>query len=143
MSEQDNISVAQAWLDAMAAHDFGRLKELRSSDYVLEHPALPGPVGSEEEDAYLHSLTDALPDWHWEIVRIVAQGDFVVINGVRRGTQTGTMTDLGTADVPATGKDLVLRISNTLEIKNGKIVRSSVYYDRLSMLKQLGQIISW
>jgi steroid delta-isomerase-like uncharacterized protein len=143
MSEQDNIHVAQAWLDAMAAHDFDKLKELRSPDYVLEHPALGTPVGGAEEDTYLHGLSNALPDWHWEIVKIIAQGDFVVINGIRRGTQTGIMTDLDIADVPATGKELVLRISNTLEIKDGKVARSSVYYDRLSMLKQLGQVTSW
>lgn len=144
MSEQDNIQTAQKWLEALGEHDIAALKQLRGPGYVVEHPALPGPVGGDEEDEYLERLTDALPDWHWEVTTVIAQGDYVVINGIRRGTQQGPLNDMGgTEIVPATGREMALPISVTLKFENGKIVRSSVYYDRLSMLKQLNQIVTW
>lgn len=143
MSEQDNIRVAEQWLEAICAHDVARLQELRGPGYVVEHPALPGAVGAEEEDAYIRRLTEAFPDWRWEDVRMIAQGDYVVINGIRRGTQSGPLGGSWDEIIPATGKKLSLRISTTLQIKDGKVVRSSVYYDRFVMMKELGQIISW
>ncbi len=141
MSEQDNIRIAEKWIEALTTLDAEQLQELRAPGYVLEHPGFPGQVGAEEEDAYLRRLSEALPDWHWETAQMIAQGDFVVRNGVRRGTHTGTISELGSESVPATGKELVLRISNTLQFENGKVLRSYVYYDRLSLMKQLGLIV--
>jgi steroid delta-isomerase-like uncharacterized protein len=143
MSEQDNIRIAEQWLEALAAHDLARMQDLRAPGYVVEHPALPGPVGAEEEDAYIRRLTEAFPDWRWEDVQMIAQDDLVVINGIRRGTQSGPMGGSWDEILPATGKKLALRISTTLQIQNGKIVHSSVYYDRFGMMKELGQILSW
>lgn len=143
MSEQDNIIVAEKWIKALGAHDLSQLQALRAPGYVVEHPALPGAVGAEEEDAYIRRLTEAFPDWRWEDVQMIAQGDFVVINGIRRGTQSGPIGGSWDEIIPATGKKIALRISTTLQIKDGKIVHSSVYYDRFGMMKELGQIISW
>jgi steroid delta-isomerase-like uncharacterized protein len=143
MSEQENIRIAEQWLEALASHDLNQLQALRAPGYIVEHPALPGPVGAEEEDAYIRRLTEAFPDWRWEDVQIIAQGDYVVINGIRRGTQSGPMGGSWDEIIPATGKKLALRISTTLKIEDGKVVHSSVYYDRFGMMKELGQIISW
>jgi ketosteroid isomerase-like protein len=143
MSEQDNTRVAEKWIEALGAHDLAQLQGLRAPGYVVEHPAMPGPVGAEEEDEYLRRLTEAYPDWRWEDVQIIAQGDYIVINGIRRGTQSGPISGSFDEILPATGKELALRISTTLQLKEGKVVRSSVYYDRLTMMKELGQILSW
>jgi steroid delta-isomerase-like uncharacterized protein len=143
MSEQDNIRIVEQWIEALGAHDVAQMQDLRAPGYTVEHPALPGLVGAEEEDAYIRRLTEAFPDWRWEDVQMIAQGDFVVINGIRRGTQSGPMGGSWDEILPATGKKLALRISTTLQIENGKIVRSSVYYDRFGMMKELGQILSW
>jgi steroid delta-isomerase-like uncharacterized protein len=143
MSEQDNIRIMEQWIEALGAHDVAQMQDLRAPGYTVEHPALPGPVGAEEEDAYIRRLTEAFPDWRWEEVQIIAQGDFVVANGIRRGTQSGPMGGSWDEILPATGKKLALRISTTLQIENGKIVHSSVYYDRFGMMKELGQILSW
>ena len=141
MSEQENIRVAEKWIEALTTYDVGQLQNLRAPGYMLEHPGFPGPVGADEEDAHLRRLAEELPDWRWEVAQIIAQGDFVVRNGIRRGTQLGPMTELGSEIFPPTGKELVLRISNTLQFENGKVLRSFVYYDRLSLMKQLGLLI--
>ncbi len=141
MSEQDNIRVAEQWIEALTTYDIDRLRELRAPGYMLEHPGFPGPVGAEEEDVHLQRLADALPDWHWETAQIIVHGDFVVRNGVRRGTHLGPMTETSGATIAPSGKELVLRISNTLQLENGKVLRSYVYYDRLSLLKQLDLIV--
>jgi predicted ester cyclase len=141
MSDQDNIRVAEEWIRALSRYDADRMHELRAPGYILEHPGYPGPIDGEEEEHHIRRLSEAFPDWHWETAQIVSQGDYVVRNGVRRGTHLGPMTEETGATIAPSGKELVLRISNTLQIKDGKVFRSFVYYDRLSLLKQLGLIV--
>jgi ketosteroid isomerase-like protein len=137
MSEQDNIRIAQQWIGALDPGHIGQLNELRAPGYMVEHPSLPDPVNAAEEDVYLAGLSKALPDWHWEVQHMIAQGDTVVVNGIRTGTYFGPSGKI----VPRTGKTLAIRTSITLTIEDGKVTHCSVYYDRLAMLKQLGQLI--
>jgi predicted ester cyclase len=143
MSEQENVGVVEQWLAALNAHDFQKLDELRGPGYLVEHPSLSGPVSGEEEDVHLRRLTEAFPDWHWEDTQMIAQGDYVAVNGVRKGTQTGPIGGHYDEILHPTGRTLSLRISVVLKIEGGKIVHSSVYYDRLGMMKELGHLASW
>ena len=61
---------------------------------------------------------------------------FAPASTARRASAT-----LADVTIAPSGKELVLRISNTLQLENGKVLRSYVYYDRLSLLKQLDLIV--
>jgi len=142
MSEQDNIRAAEEWIEALTTYDLDKLNALRAPNYILEHPGFPGPVGAEEEDTHLKGLAKRLPGWRWKTEHLIAHEDFVVRNGYRIGTHHGPMTDDSTSlGMSYSDRELVLRISNTLQFENGKVVRSFVYYDRLSLLKQLDLIV--
>ena len=61
MSEQENIRVAEKWIEALTTYDVGQLQNLRAPEYMLEHPGFPGPAGADEEDAHLRRLAEELP----------------------------------------------------------------------------------
>jgi steroid delta-isomerase-like uncharacterized protein len=137
MSEQENIRIAETWMEAVNAHDVSPLENYRAPGFVVEDPGHPGPVGADEENAFLRAIFEAFPDVHWETRQTVAQGDFVVLNLIMSGTQAGPMT-LPDQTLPATGKKMAMPMSNTMQFNNGKVVHASLYYDRLGMLAQLG-----
>jgi steroid delta-isomerase-like uncharacterized protein len=65
-------------------------------------------------------------------LRVVAQGDVVVVEWTATGTHTGTM--LGVA---ATGRTITLRAVSIIEIESGAIARITDYTDRSGLETQL------
>ena len=94
-------------------------------------------MGVEEEIAYTQGVFAASSDVQFDVQQTIAQGDLVVINGIMAGTNDGPSVMAG-QPTPATGKKMVIPVSNTFEFSNGKIVRNSVYYDNLGVGVQLG-----
>ncbi len=138
MSEQENIQVVQKWVEALNAHDVSRFDEYRAPGYLFDVPDFPGPVGVDEEIVYTRGIFQAFSDLHFDPKRTIAQGDFVVVNGVMTGTHDGPMAMSNGQTLPATGKKGAIAVSNTFELADGKIVRNSLYYDNLGMMVQLG-----
>jgi len=138
MSEQDNLQVAEKWIEAVNAHDFGAWEEMRSPEYLWEGPGMPGPAGADAEVTYMEGAYQAFPDLHIEVVQTIAQGDLVVVNGLIVGTNQGSMTMPDGQTLPATGKKWNIPFSETLEFADGKILHRSMYSDRMEQMAQLG-----
>ena len=138
MSEQDNIQVAQKWIEALNAHDVSQFDKYRGPGYLFDVPDFPGPVGVDEEITFTQAIFEAFPDMRFDAKQTIAQGDFVVMNGVMAGTHDGPLAMPNGQTVPATGKKATVPLSDTFEVANGKIVRNSLYYDNLGMMVQLG-----
>jgi predicted ester cyclase len=138
MSEQDNIRIAERWFDAMSAHDLSLQEGLRAPGYIFEAPDYPGPVGAKEDKAYTSGVIGALPDLHVEIAQIIAQDDFVVVNATLTGTNNGPLTLPNGQTVPASGKKMVMPLSNTFQFANGQVAHCWLYYDRLGAMAQSG-----
>jgi len=51
---------------------------------------------------------------------------------------TPALLETGMATDPATGKQVVLKVSETYELKGGKIARVWGFFDPVSLLGQLG-----
>ena len=62
----------------------------------------------------------------------------MVFNGTVTGTNDGPMATATGDTMPPTGKKVAVPVSNTFEFANGKVVRNSIYCDRLGMMAQLG-----
>ena len=138
MSEQDNVKVAMALFDNLNAHDLDKNHALQSDDVKFEAPGAPGALDRAQGRAYTQGFITAFPDLHFDIKLTVAQGDHVVVNYVGTGTHTGPLTTPSGGTIPPTGKKAAVPGSNTLEIKNGKITHSWVYFDMVTLLGQLG-----
>lgn len=107
------------------------LKDLVSDDYV-------GINGEKGAIAFQHAvspLIDAFPDAHWTIEEIIAEGNKVVVRQQLTGTHTHTFMQ-----IPATGKHITNNGIAIYELKNGKIVSSSLQSDRLGFLQELNAV---
>jgi steroid delta-isomerase-like uncharacterized protein len=75
----------------------------------------------------------AAPDLEMTVERIDTERDFVVVDWIARGTNTGKGNG-----VPATGKKVVIRGNSRFRVANGKIVEVWNNFDRDEIFRQLG-----
>jgi len=75
----------------------------------------------------------AAPDLAMTVERIDTERDFVVVDWIARGTNTGKGNG-----VPATGKKVVIRGNSRFRVANGKIVEVWNNFDHDEIFRQLG-----
>jgi steroid delta-isomerase-like uncharacterized protein len=138
MSTADNVKIVQASWDAINAHNLDALERTQAANFSAMAPGAPGPLNSAGNKAYIQGFITAFPDLHFNIVRTVAEGDYVVTEWVATGTHTGPLVSPSGQNVPPTGKKATTHGSNTFEVKNGKLSSARVYWDMVELLGQLG-----
>jgi predicted ester cyclase len=75
----------------------------------------------------------AFPDFHFEADQIIASGDYVVARWHVTGTHKGEFNGIS-----PTNRQVSSRGCTVSEIRNGRVVKSSMYSDQLAILRQLG-----
>jgi len=138
MSEQEHIKVAQADYEAFNAHELDTFSRLRAPDFMGEGTGAPAALNVEHYRMFLQGYLTAFPDAHIDVILMIAQGDYVVSLWTGTGTHTGPLRTPSGGSIPATGKKVVLKACDIYELKGGKIVRSWNFFDRASLLGQLG-----
>lgn len=136
MAEKDNREFARKAIAAINEHNIDSYLQNVDDSYVGESETLPGPVhGREGARQSLQTMLQAFPDIHLEIEELISSGDHVISRVLLTGTHKGTF-----AGVAATHKKAKWHACNIVEVKNGKAVRSRIYADNVSLLRQLGVI---
>ena len=138
MFEQENSNVIQASYAAWNAHDLETYSQLRTEDFLSEQPGAPAPLNREQSRLFAQVYQTAFPDARIEVTLLIAQGTYVVAHTTATGTHTGPLSTPTGRSIPATGKPVVMKASETHELKGGKIVRSWSFADLASLLGQLG-----
>jgi predicted ester cyclase len=85
------------------------------------------------------SFAAAVPDGRHTIVRVVSDGDRCAIEGLWTGTHTGSMAGPA-GEVPPTGRSISLPFCGLATRRDGRIDTVTVYFDRMTMLAQLGLV---
>ncbi len=96
------------------------------------------PSGPETAEAFKQRLTmqlTALPDMHFTVDDMVAEGDKVAA----RWTATGTHK-VPIMGIPPTGKQVTIRGNGYIRCEGGKIVEDWTLHDALGMMQQLGVV---
>lgn len=128
---------------ATAAHDVDGFMALVADDAVFRGP---GGVdgyevrGHEAIRAMAESFEVAYPDMKVEVRGRYVDGDTVVSEVLSTATHTGPITLATGGRLEATGRTLRERSVYIHRVVNGKIVEETVYYDRHTVLEQLGQL---
>lgn len=94
---------------------------------------LSSSMDIEEQKEFVRAQLAALGNLRLTILNLLAEGDQVAIHWRIDGTHEGDF--LGVA---ATGKLVTFQGIAWLRIVDGKIVEDTVYWDKLSILQQLG-----
>jgi steroid delta-isomerase-like uncharacterized protein len=81
---------------------------------------------------------DAFSDIAHRVVSYIEEGDAFADEWVFVGTHTGPLVMPDGTEIPATGKRVEMPGMEVVVMRDGKIVRNTLYYDNLAVAGQLG-----
>ncbi len=125
--------------EALAARDMAALRELCGADYVWHGSPDPGDdvVGLDAFAESVASFYDSFPDCEVEVLDVLAEGDRAVVRFRETGTHDGAFMGIA-----PTGR----RVSNygiaIYRARDGRLVEEWSVSDQLSLLRQLGAVVS-
>ena len=134
----DNAELARRLHEAWNERSFDEIAEAVAPDSTITIVGSGDTFeGVEGARTYNTMWSDAFPDGEVTVDRVIASGDWVVVEFTGRGTHTGTLvTSMG--EIPATGRSLTLQLCDVMEFKDGKVRSQKTYFDSGSMMAQLG-----
>ena len=139
MNVEDNIKVIDAVDRAVNTRDWKAFDEKHSQNVLAYSPLTEEPTkGIEEHREAVRGLTISFPDFHIKTERCFGQGEWLCTEFIITGTHKAPLKSDGGQVIPPTNKKLRLPLISIMKIKDGKIVEERTYYDRLTMLAQLG-----
>jgi steroid delta-isomerase-like uncharacterized protein len=134
---QANVQVARDSFDALNEQDLDRYDKFMPDNVRVDSPGVRSPMDRWQQHDYLDGLLGAFPGAHFEITRVIAQGDHVVVDWIASGTQTQPLQSPDGQTFPASDKQVRLPASTTLEVRQGKIRRAWNYWDMGSLIAQI------
>ena len=138
MTTTDNVPVARIFHEAWAERDPDRGATVIADD--CEFVDVPRGELQRGAEGYRHDYArwrTAFPDGTVAITRIIAEGDWVVVEYTNSGTNTGPLhTAIG--NFPPTNRKIEVHYCSVMQIKNGKVISGCDYYDVSTILRQLG-----
>ena len=134
MSTEKNKAIVRRLFEEMMKGNLAIADELIAADYA-QHSVFGIPNGREGFKQFFMAFAAAVPDSHFVIEDVIAEGDKVVTRLTVTGTQTGTLRG-----IPPTEKKFSMRGIDIFRVVDGKIVEHWDAVDQLGMLQQLGVI---
>ena len=132
----DAETVVRHWIDAYNRSDWELDLALLAPDAVTEVIAR-NEVSTDplESQRGARAFKDAFPDLHVEIDNLVVAEPFVVVEWRATGTNTGPF-----AGAEPTGLTFTRRGVGVAEVHDGRITAYRDYFDRATMLSQIGRM---
>jgi steroid delta-isomerase-like uncharacterized protein len=128
-----NKAVVRSFVQAWNIRDFDRFDALMGDRAVLRIGGGAVPCDPSATRAIAHEWTTAFPDWRFELLALIAEGDRVVAHMPYTGTHRGPI--LGVAP---TGRWCSVDEIVIFQLAEGKIVEAWEVYDEAGMWRQLG-----
>lgn len=127
--------------DAWNNHDANLLASCFENGGTFFSPAAGQALSGPAIAGFTQGLFTAMPDIHVDVQSVDQFGNGMVVERwVVKGTWSQPFPAGPLAGKPATGKSFVLPGVSILEIKNGKIMNDTQYWDQLAFLSQIGAI---
>ena len=139
--EERNKAIARRYYDDIFNQgNLAVADEILTPDFIFTVSSYPEPIHGREafKEQLVMMMRAALPDWHFTVKDMVAQGDTVVGHWIASGTHTGQPLRLTGGTVPANGKRFEIEGMSWFRIVNGKITEALINEDALGMVIQLG-----
>ncbi len=132
MSLAENRAITLRMFELVNAGQFEALGEVVDTNFLDHGPGQGGGLAGLQRG--LHMMHAALPNLHFGVDQVIAEGDVVAI----RGNLTATFTGGPFWGVPATGKSAKWLSFMVMKLSGGKIVERWVNADTWGMLQQVG-----
>ena len=134
-------TISRQWIDAVNAHDPAGIRAVLADDFIWELGNSSTQGANASVDAWRLWFL-GFPDFSFEVIQALAQGDFVVLQLRMRGTHTGEFRFRGTQSM-----EIALAPSNRAfdlpgcaihQHQAGKIARLWAYWDTGTLMHQIG-----
>ncbi len=134
-TEENKTFVRRIWEEAGSQGNFGIIDEAIAPNFLYHTSALPEYHGPEGFKRFFGEHRSGVPDLHYTLYDLLAEGDQVAVRWTASGIQTGTLMG-----VPPTGKQVTVPGISIFRIAHGKIEEGQTVWDALGALQQLGVI---
>jgi predicted ester cyclase len=138
MSAQENKEIALSLFEALNARDLSLWSKHLAQDYIAEHPGVSVPLDKTRSMGYHQRFVTALPNIHFEVLHVLAEGDQVLIHWMASGAHEERLATLTGETIPPTRRRARVSGAMLTEVREGKIVSDWSYWDQLSLMAQLG-----
>jgi hydroxyacylglutathione hydrolase len=133
----DTTRVAREYFGALGRAERDAQQRYYAADARAHLHGVLDPCGRDEMASFFADLFDAFPDWRFEILETVAEGDGVAVRWRARGTFAGPGSFMGFepngARVDIEGVDLV-------RVRDGRISAIEAYMNGAELARQLGAL---
>lgn len=133
MGIEENKAVVRRWVDATNEQRLDLLDDLFTADTYDNVGKRSGVAWWKEVFGFLY---ETLPDWHWSLDDMVAEGDRVVARLTVLGTHQGSAIPF-LQGVQPTGRPIVWTHHHTFRFTDGKIAEHWANRDDLGFLRQV------
>ena len=137
-AELSNVDRLRAQMAAYNSHDVKGVDAFNSPDFVYHDMTMPADQTAKESSASTANFFKAFPDAKLVPGPAWGAGSYVVMTGRFEGTNTGAMPAMGIKK--PTGKTVSVRYLDITRWEGGKLKEERLFYDGMSMARQLGQI---
>ncbi|HEX6687952.1 MAG TPA: ester cyclase [Solirubrobacterales bacterium] len=128
---------ARAYFEAIAARDLDAMTSFYEPGGTGELHGLVELTAPDSYRAWFANLFAAFPDFHFEILDVVAEGDKAAVHWHATGTFNGGVRFEG---VDPTGARIDLTGCDLLTVRDGRIHRNDAYLNGAQMAQQLGAL---
>ena len=138
MNETERI--CRIWHESWEMRDPDRGAAIIHPDCRFEDVARgEAQVGPEAYKRDYERWRTAFPEGTLEVVNVLVDGEWALIEFVNRGHQTGPLeSSLGT--FPPSGRYMEARYASVMRVRDGLVVEGRDYYDSAGIARQLGLI---
>ena len=130
-----NKQLFLAMIDRVVARDDWAAAASFFTDDFVAHGAGPQPTTLDGLQRLTRAWRAAFPDWHDEILDIVAERDLVVARLRASGTHLGRL-----ADIEPTGESCQWGMIEIIRVRNGKIAEQWGYSDFADVMTRLRKV---
>ena len=135
MSEQSNRELIVRHFDEVFNRgNLAFVEEAYTENAIIHDAILPNvPAGPGGIRRYVRTYGEPVPDIHFEVQELIADGDTMAAQWIASGTQVGTLLGL-----PSTGRRVEASGVSVYRMEEGRIAEAWVYWDVIALLKSLG-----
>ena len=135
MSAEENKALVHQVIDLINRRDLDKAFEFYASDYVYHGPGNQELRGRDGIRGLWAGFFGGFPDLNASVDQLIGEGDLLAMRWTVRGTHTGEFLGLA-----ASGKPMVLPITEVFRIVGGQLVEAWDQYDTHHLLDQLGAL---
>ena len=128
-----NKTLVRTFIEAWNCRDFDRFDSLMGPDAVLHIAGGDVPCDPAGTRAIAEEWTTAFPDWRFDLLALIAEGDRVVAHMPYSGTHRQPILGVAPTDRSCSVDEIVI-----FRVSEGKIAEAWEVYDEAGMWRQLG-----